>query len=143
MSLFTKKRRIKSERGTSSGSWRKLVFSQLCELDELNILLQGGFIYLYRLITTLDTEKNCNSMLSFIASSDIKSLLDMEGKFPFDADEADYPSLNLLLLKTLSNQYLIIYRENEDFTSRKLKHVIVNNFINKDEFDTRMLIYPI
>lgn len=123
--------------------WRTLMYDQLKNCKPLEFVFAGDIQYIYQLIITHDTDESRIKMKDYLILGDNKALKKLHGKFPWDFDDVDYPVLELILVKTDKLEYAVILSRDGKFRTIDIIKNIQNAILDKDDFEGRMLIYPI
>lgn len=140
--LSKNKKRVKSERATSSEVWRKFRFPKIMQV--LKEKLDSEEIdKMYSLVFFLATDKNFTDAISYVDKKNYKKLSEMFGRVPLDFDEKDYPLFDLVYIIGRSANYVALMWDDEQKKSISLKYFSETAPINLDQFLGRRLIYPI
>ncbi len=136
------KKRIRSERATSSEVWREFRFPKIMQVLEETLPLKE-IDKMYSLVFFLATDKNFDDAISFVNEKKYKKLSEMFGRVPMDFDEKDYPFYDLVYIIGHNANYFVLIWEDEQKKSISLKYFSVIPPINLELFLGRRLIYPI
>jgi len=143
MFLAKRNRRPRTDRATSSEKDRRCWYDELKSYPELSFILSQNVLFIYRLVFVPDTPANRDALEYSVAFNDVKGVKGLPDNFPYTWDDVDIPILELLLLKTDGLEYAVIKATSADYRSTEIVKIITGVSLNKDDFEGRMLIYPI
>jgi len=142
--FFAKRnRRPRTDRATSSEKDRLRWYDELKTYPELSFMLSQKVLFIYQLVLMPDTPANRDGLEYGLAFDNIKGLKNLSDAFPYTWDDVDIPFLKLLLIKTNDLDYAVIKATSADYRSTEIVKIITGVSLNKDDFEGRMLIYPI
>ncbi len=138
--LFGKKKKHVT---SSSKQWRELVYNAMQNNGKLSDLLTDGLLSITKLLTTIDSEDTRLKIREYILASNEKKLQELVNRIPLDFDEANYPLINLFILKNRSDQYNITIAESANFSQFTFVDVIKGEFISENKFEPLMRVFPL
>jgi hypothetical protein len=136
------KKRVKSERATSSEVWREFRFPKLMQVLKEKLHLEE-IDKMYSLVFFWATDKNIADAISYVDEKKYKKLSEMTGRVPLDFDEKDYQTCDVVYIIGHNAHYIALIWDDEQKKSILLKYFTETSPINLELFLGRGLIYPI